>query len=128
MFLYFLVFLNATLKIRPSNSKRESLISYLKMQLNIFCGTQKLNIKIESLLLVLFSLFDSNSGSSMLDWRESQPENSRGSILIIVELKSNRVVHEASSKSTKRNQKFSSSTQKLQIFENGYGNTFHVCK
>ena len=62
----------------------------------------------------------------MLDWRESQPKNSRGSILIRVELKSNRVEHEASSKSGKRNQIFSSSAQKLQIFANACGNTFHV--
>lgn len=62
----------------------------------------------------------------MLDWRESQPKNSRGSILIRVELKSNRVEHEAGSKSGKRNQRFSSSAQKLQIFANVCRNTFHV--
>lgn len=62
----------------------------------------------------------------MLDWRESQPKNSRGSILIRVELKSNRVEHEAGSKSGKRNQRFSSSAQKLQIFANVCRNAFHV--
>ena len=58
--------------------------------------TSKLHLKIKYLLFVLFSLFDSNSGSSMLDWRESQRENSIDSILIRVELKSNFVVHERS--------------------------------